>query len=414
MKKELEGLPFKRIIFVTDLEVESLGEKKGGRAFYNTLTVYINKGWDVHLITSRGGVPEEFRNTIRVYERVFPTGIYEKPTKVGRLLGRYRYCRKINRFFLDTLNKIDDGKPCVVYAYEVAGVLVAKRWTARRGYPIISRFQGTWHANTAYTILNRFRFYPHLQALHAGTDMVIMTNDGTQGDKALKVCRNNSPAIRFWLNGVNVPSNQELDGRNDYRKQLHYDDKIICVTVSRLENWKRVDWAINAFALIAGECPQAELHIYGDGQSRQELEEQSRMLHIEKQVRFHGAVDHETIRKVMVASDVFLSLYDLSNVGNPLLEAMCAAKAIVTIDNGDTGKFIHNEETGILLPAPDIELIASSMLRLIKNKELRVELGQNARQFAQEHFWSWKVRMETEEKMVGELLDTAVKNKKII
>ena len=54
------------------------------------------------------------------------------------------------------------------------------------------------------------------------------------------------------------------------------------------------------------------------------------------------------------------------------------------------------------------------MLRLIKNKELRVELGQNARQFAQEHFWSWKVRMETEEKMVGELLDTAVKNKKII
>jgi len=66
-------------------------------------------------------------------------------------------------------------------------------------------------------------------------------------------------------------------------------------------------------------------------------------------VRFEGAVPQEEVRRYLWAADVFLSLNELSNVGNPLLEAMACGKAIVTLDAGDTNELIHDAETGVLL-----------------------------------------------------------------
>lgn len=54
-------------------------------------------------------------------------------------------------------------------------------------------------------------------------------------------------------------------------------------------------------------------------------------------VRFEGAVLHDQVTKYLDVVNIFLSFYNLSNVGNPLLEAMMAGKCIITLNNGDTG-----------------------------------------------------------------------------
>lgn len=398
----------KRVVFLTDLEVESLGTRKGGRAFYNTIGVYIANGWDVHIITSRGGVPAEFRDKVHVYEQHFSSDFVSHPSRWHRLVGRYKYYLQVERYYARMLNAIDNGRPCVVYAYEVAGVQVAKCWARRRGYPVVSRFQGTWHATTNYSIVNRLRFYPHLQALHAKVDLVIMTNDGTQGNQALRHCKNHSSSIQFWLNGVNLPAEEVLASRDALRANLHFSEKIVFLTVSRLEQWKRVDRAISAFARMANDFPSAELHICGDGTSRSSLEALAKELGVEGRVVFHGAIAQEQVTNFMVATDVFLSLYDLSNVGNPLLEAMGSKAAIITINNGDTGSFIQDGKTGILLPDADVSRIASSMSLLASDASLRRQLGQGARQYATAHFWSWAERMQAEEALVAKLLSSAI------
>jgi len=60
--------------------------------------------------------------------------------------------------------------------------------------------------------------------------------------------------------------------------------------------------------------------IKGDGPERKILEQLSNKLGIKQYIRFEGASPH--------------------NVGNPLLEAMMRGKCIVTLNNGDTGRFI--------------------------------------------------------------------------
>ena len=77
----------------------------------------------------------------------------------------------------------------------------------------------------------------------------------------------------------------------------------------------------------------------------------ARELGVADAVRFEGAVPQADVLRYLWAADAFLSSNDLSNVGNPLLEAMACGKPIVTIDNGATGDLIRDGETGILLPS---------------------------------------------------------------
>ena len=47
-------------------------------------------------------------------------------------------------------------------------------------------------------------------------------------------------------------------------------------------------------------------------------------------INMHGAYEHMKVLKVMVDADLFVSLYDVSNLGNPLLEALFLKIPILT------------------------------------------------------------------------------------
>ena len=66
-------------------------------------------------------------------------------------------------------------------------------------------------------------------------------------------------------------------------------------------------------------------------------------------MRFVGAVPQADVMRYMHAADVFLAIADLSNVGNPLLEAMACGMCIVAVDAGDTRDLIVDGRTGRLV-----------------------------------------------------------------
>ena len=87
-----------------------------------------------------------------------------------------------------------------IYAYEVHGVLAA-RLLRRRGYrmPLITRFQGTvMHPALGDRVLY-YRRYEEALALKTPADLVIMTDDGTQGEEVL---RRLNPSVRSRVQAV--------------------------------------------------------------------------------------------------------------------------------------------------------------------------------------------------------------------
>jgi glycosyltransferase involved in cell wall biosynthesis len=141
------------------------------------------------------------------------------------------------------------------------------------------------------------------------------------------------------------------------------------------------------------------------------LEQLASELGVAKYVRFIGAVSHREVKSYLAASDIFLSLYTHSNVGNPLLEAMLAGKCIVTLATGDTARVIQHNETGILLTEDDLSWLPDELILLLKDPARRGELGANAKEYAQEHFLSWEERTSMEITEVTGLVDRSESNR---
>lgn len=400
----------KNIIFLTNIHLWSLGAGKGGKAFYHTIQGYINGGWNVTLISTGGGIPEVIQQKINTIEITFPLleKMHNSGNKVISVLGRFLKLAAQTRFYAKaatTLIRANPNKKFIIYGYEVEAVKAAKAVAAKFNFPLVTRFQGTVIANEPQHWFHRLKRTPHFSALAAKADLVIMTNDGTQGLAVLKRLKNASKKIVFWRNGVDRINDEVVEARYDTRKQLGYNDEnLVFITVSRLIDWKRVHLAITGFSAISKLNSNARLLVVGDGPEKAALEQQTIELGIQSKVIFAGAVEQLRVQYLQAAADVFLSFYDLSNLGNPIMEAMMVGLPIITIDVGDTGELIQDGINGILIPADKLELIPEKIQLMIGDVHTRAYYAAASKDTAMKEFWSWEERIQAELNEVNELL----------
>jgi glycosyltransferase involved in cell wall biosynthesis len=297
----------------------------------------------------------------------------------------------------------------VLYAYEVHAALAA-RLLRRRGVrlPLVTRFQGTVMHPALTDRALYYRRYEEALALKTPSDLLIMTDDGTQGDDVVaKLNPSMTPKMKFWRNGLDLDRLQPADDvqRRDARAALDVPDgAFVLLTASRLAAWKRVDRAVRAMKLVATWVPEALLLVVGDGEERAGLQALARALGVERNVRFTGAVPQHDVVRAMHAADVFLAIADLSNVGNPLLEAMACGMCVVAVDAGDTRDLIADGRTGRLVDnsqrsgfvKPLEERLGELLVQLATDPAQRARLADGAAAYAREHFWTWDQRMAAE------------------
>jgi glycosyltransferase involved in cell wall biosynthesis len=398
----------RRVLFISALDLWSMGSRKGGPALWQTLKGYAEREWKVYFITGNRAHethPEAPDNIhiirfdarwLKWFFRIKKVGFFFKAIS----WFWFQLMAFVKALQLSTTKKID-----LVYAYEIDAVPIAKFLSKLWYVPMISRFQGT--KLTVSRINKRvwvLRAWQHLLGLKIPADLVIMTNDGTQGDKVLKILGVNMEHVRFWMNGVDWDAFLSMPTQVQARDRLDIDSNYVLLTVSRLVEWKRVERIIHALPKLIEDVPDSMLIVVGDGPERKKLQQLSQMLKVDHNVRFEGAIPHSKISEYFATADIFLSLYDLSNVGNPLLEAMMAGKCIITLNNGDTSRFISDGENGVLLEYHDLPRLPGVIKELFLDDNFRNRLGVSARKFAEDNFWSWKDRMEAEVQAVKGLL----------
>jgi len=395
------------ILVISALDLWSMGRKRGAQSLWMTLKGYADRGWQVYFITGNRaqGNPPSLPNNVHV---VRFDALWLKRLIQIRKLGFFfkivwwswfQSMAFINAQRIHAKHKFD-----VVYGYEIHGVPVANALSKLWHVPVVSRFQGTilgeWMKRRGW----RLRAWDHILALKVRTDLVIMANDGTQGDRVLHRLGVNRERTRFWMNGIDWELFASLPEKAGARCQLRINAQRVLLTVSRLESWKRIERSIQALPDVVKYYPDTVFVIVGNGSERERLECLAHELGVAQHVRFEGAVPHDEVPKYLAAADIFLSFYDWSNVGNPLLEAMMAGKCIVTLNNGDTSRFVKNEQNGVLLEYEDLPKLPEVIKRLLADEGHRKRLGASARRFAEKHFWSWEERMDAEVQAVEALL----------
>ena len=409
-----------RILMISGLEVWALSGQGGAPSLFKTLEGLAGRGHSIDFVGPRIGANHQFGQPFQppppipgvryhLFNSPAPASTrLPLPASLRRLGQKLAFAVLFPIFASRQARQLTSQQQFdLLYGYEVHGVLAASRLERHR-WPFVARFQGTIMRRFLERRLSLLRRYEEVMALRAPAELYIMTNDGTEGDQVLERLNPRSRGkVRFWRNGLDLDelraaSDEETEAARA-RLGLPRDD-LVLVTAVRLVRWKRIDRALDAVAILLQRGLNTRLLVVGDGEERVNLELQARALNIESQVKFVGAVPHEEVQQYLWAADVFLSLNELSNVGNPLLEAMRCGSCILTLDVGDTRDLILNDETGVLLPTGDPRAIAKSLAELAADADRRTRLSEAALKFANLNFWSWRERIEAEGEALEEML----------
>lgn len=132
-----------------------------------------------------------------------------------------------------------------------------------------------------------------------------------------------------------------------------------------------------ALLRAAAEVPETVFVLAGEGPERSALERTADEFGIAERVRFLGF--RTDIPELLAAADVFAlpSAYEGSSLA--LLEAMAAARPIVSSAIGGTDELIEHGISGLLVPPGDNAALVEALKRVLSDSALSSSLGRHAR-----------------------------------
>lgn len=302
----------------------------------------------------------------------------------------------------------DQFSPDLIYSvgvYSIFGATIAKR----RSIPSVTRMLGIFLTHYLKRWWKPSKTWNEILTLMFRPDLLIITNDGTGGDRVAEYF--NIPKDQFWfpINGVHKPPADRCVNRDEILSKYGLPtDAPIIISVGRLVAWKRMDHLIDGFSLVVKKLnPEPHLVILGDGPDRHQLEEQVRLHSLSRSITLLGNVEKIDLYNLLFISNVAAFTYEYTNVGSALLEAVQAGKPVITLANGDTDKFVVNGETGLLLDENSTPTtLANAIIKILNDKELAVRLANGALRWADKNLKTWDERMNEEYTYLEKLVST--------
>jgi glycosyltransferase involved in cell wall biosynthesis len=146
------------------------------------------------------------------------------------------------------------------------------------------------------------------------------------------------------------------------------------VIAGRLVAEKQIDHAVTAWATVARHHPDWQLRIFGDGPLSGALRRQIDMLGLHDCVQLNGNSKHlaEEWAKASIATLTSRN----EAFGLVLAEAHAAGVPVVSYDSPNGPReVVVDGHTGILVPPDDTDALASALMLLIQDADLRQRMG---------------------------------------
>ena len=180
-------------------------------------------------------------------------------------------------------------------------------------------------------------------------------------------------------NGVRLPSQALTDNKN-----TAHNGVLRLGSVGRMVKLKSQLSLLQAVSQMDSDSQnQLELHFFGDGELRSQLETFHQQ-HSGIRAVFHGLeIDRQNIYPHIDMLVVTSSTEGLSMV---ILEAMAYGKPVIATNVGGNPMLVKSGETGFLYEFNDIDELKSVISGVLQNAEIRVKLGRQARSWVEQQY----------------------------
>jgi colanic acid/amylovoran biosynthesis glycosyltransferase len=198
--------------------------------------------------------------------------------------------------------------------------------------------------------------------------------------------------LKEQLVNLGCPQNKVLvqhlgvDIENYPTKNKLGNEKIIILQVSTFREKKGIEYSLRAIALVKAEHPEIEFHLIGSGDTPEAQLGIIRLIEelgIKDCVKLLGAVPHELMLKEMTMANIFLhpsiTASDGDNEGEipvSIIEASAIGLPVVSTFHADIPEVVVDGKSGFLSKERDHKTLSHFLLRLIKEPNMRVEMGE--------------------------------------
>jgi glycosyltransferase involved in cell wall biosynthesis len=191
--------------------------------------------------------------------------------------------------------------------------------------------------------------------------------------------RNN---FRLWPRGVDTVDFNPGKRSSLWRAKYGIgESELVVVFVSRLVREKQLDTLAAALRLMEARGIIHRSVIVGDGPERAALER--KLPH----AVFTGFLEGEELAEAYASSDIFVFPSETETFGNVTLEAMASGLPCVCADATGSRSLVVHGRTGYLAKPGCAQEFADHITALVRDAELRRQVGMAARQRSLEFSW---------------------------
>lgn len=313
--------------------------------------------------------------------------------------GKLSYLLRLCRFFIKSsvvLSRKHRENPYdVVHVHSVPDFEVFAAWLAKlKGarvildiHDIVPEFYAAKFGTTPDSFL--YKLLILIEKLSVGfADHVIISNH--IWEKTL--CRSATNGKCSVV--MNYPDPNVFYGRQRTRS----DDPFIMIYPGTL-NWHQgLDIAIRAFERINGELPQAQLHIYGEGDMKNQLRAMTVNLGLQERVKIHETVPKERMAEIMSQADLGIvpkrnDAFGGEAFSTKILEFMSLGVPVIAAKT-KVDRYYFNESVIKFFEPEDEASLAQAMIDLASNDTLRREQAERARGFVLNEY-NWEERKQS-------------------
>ena len=186
----------------------------------------------------------------------------------------------------------------------------------------------------------------------------------------------------------NSPDIERLKSKYDIQS------KFVLLFVGRLAEKKGVSYLIEAMPQIVSQNRDVVLMVGGDGPLRKELEQTTRELGLQEVVRFVGYLAGEkktdcfSLCDSLIVPSIVAESGDTEGLPVVVLEGFAAGKPVIASDVGGIRDVVRDGWNGFLIKQKNPDQIATRVLEVLSDEELRAKLSKNALETGKRYDWA--------------------------
>jgi len=181
----------------------------------------------------------------------------------------------------------------------------------------------------------------------------------------------------------------------------NFEEKRIIYCGGLLPN-KGINILFSALPLIIKKHANLVVDILGDG-NWQEYKRKARVLGIDKNIVYHGHVEHDKISHYFQKAYLLVAPTKHESFGLALIEAMASGLPVVSTFETVVPEVVQDKITGFLVPWADHKKLAEAIIFLLDSPEIAKKMGRAGRMQVEEKF-RWENSTKNLEKTIYENL----------